>query len=239
MHQHKYRPSQYSGYAKCEICHSLRNIAPADPAKVYEEGYWSAEQGHGSLAEQCHNIAVHQENGLTKNDFILKHLPEFSETLLEIGCAPGITLKEILDKGRAGQAFGVEVDRSYQQEILSIIGNEEKVPSLIFGYFPEATSLLWNNFCDVILGIDVFEHSFQPTAFLKECSRLLNNKGTLFLMLPMASDSGEVPLRSLHREHVNLFTKSAMKEMLEEVGFQDVSFGEWHEVHQSVLAGKI
>ena len=147
-------------------------------------------------------------------------------------------MKEILDKGRAEQAFGVEVDKSYELEIRSIIGNEDKSPELIFGYFPEATAFLGDSFCDVILGIDVFEHSFQPEAFLKECFRLLSNKGSLFLMLPMANDSGEVPLRSLHREHVNLFTESAMKEMLYEAGFEDVSFGEWHEIHQSVLAVK-
>jgi len=239
MHQHKYAPSQYPDYEKCEVCHSLHNLAPAAPDKVYEGGvYWTANEGKPTLQEQCHNIAVHQEKGLTKNDFILNHMPEYSETVLEIGCAPGITMKEILDKGRAKQTFGVEVDKSYEQEMLSIIGHEDKFPALLFGYFPEATSFLGDHFCDVILGIDVFEHSFEPEAFLKECSRLLNNKGTLFLMLPMASDSGEVPARSLHREHVNLFTQSAMKEMLFKAGFEYVSFDEWHEIHQSVLAVK-
>lgn len=230
---HKYTASQYPEYEECVKCATLHHLNPLHPHEVYEDGYWSEKWLHGTLQEQIHNCAVHQENGWTKNAFTLSKLPAYSETLLEIGCAPGSTLNEIMFEQRAGSIIGVEVDREYEAGIREIVGWPEHVFKLMFGYFPDVTGNLPSGSISTIIGLDVFEHSFVPDMFLRECSRLLEKSGTLFLMLPLHA-TGFNP-RFLHREHVYLHSPKHMEEMLLSHGFTDIQFDAWTSGHEAVV----
>lgn len=232
---HQFIASDYEDYDKCSVCCSLRHKDPYKPHQVYEKNYWSADQDHPLPAEQVYNIDVHTENGVTKNQFILDLLPDL-ETSLEIGCAPGSTMNAMLRTGKTKRAIGVDVDRSYENDIRAIAGYPVE---LIFGYFPEATRLLPPKSVNCVLGLDVFEHSFEPELFLLECNRLLDNDGYLVLMLPLANDDGTLSEpRMRHREHPYLWSLRGMEGMLVEAGFRWTLVDKWCDGHDVIVAIK-
>lgn len=235
MHSHHYIPSEFEDYSRCDICGTLKHVNPLNPEDIYLDSYWSDKHTHPTLKEQCYNIDVHQENGKTKNQFILERIPQYSEKVLEIGCAPGSTLHAILRENRASEVFGIEYDPNYARDIADIIGGSS---ILYFGEFPKC-SVRKHAPLDTILAIDVLEHSFESTEFLQECSLLLNNNGLLFLILPLVQDDGSILDRMRHREHVHLFSKPHLRELLEETGFKNIQFDQWCGGHDSVIAYKV
>jgi SAM-dependent methyltransferase len=236
MHPHVYIPSQYPDYDRCADCGTLRHVDPFQPDEVYKNAYWETANGRPTLAEQSFNTDVHTENGVTKNEFLLNLLSNKSTTVIEVACAPGNLLNRIIAGGYAEKVIGFEVDDKYEAEIRSIIGFPAE---LRFGYFPQSSQGLHNNCCQAIVASDVLEHSFDPVGFVKECFRLLDNSGVLVLMLPMVEADGSLQEdRARHREHVHLFSKACLTEILEDAGFQGVEYDAWHCVHQSVRAVK-
>lgn len=239
MHKHTFIPSgEVEDYEVCTQCQTLHHLNPAKPEDVYQDEYWSDKHSHSSIYEQCFNLDSHIENGLTKNQFILDHIPVYSEKLLEIGCAPGATINAILRSDMADEIVGIDVDKSYAKEIEEIATRVCGEVTLKFGFFPEAADDYVDGYFNCIIGVDVFEHSFTPELFLKKCFLLLNNNGCLFLMLPLVQDDGSILDRMRHREHVHLFSKSCLKEMLEEIGFKDVTFDQWCGGHDTVTCYK-
>lgn len=236
MHLHAYTPSQYPDYERCADCGTLRHLDPYQPDEVYKDSYWANSTGHPTLLEQGHNTDVHTENGVTKNEFLLNLLPSKSVTVIEVACAPGNLLNRIIAGGYAEKVIGFEVDDKYEAEIRSIIGYPAE---LRFGYFPQSAQGLPDKCCQAIIASDVLEHSFDPVGFVKECHRLLNNNGVLVLMLPMVEADGTLQEdRARHREHVHLFSRRGLTEILEDAGFKDVEYDAWHPVHLSVRAVK-
>jgi SAM-dependent methyltransferase len=236
MHHHQWLPSEYEDYLRCEECQSLKHVNPSIPKETYTSNYWGT--GHVStMADQVYNLNVHQENGVTKNQYVLDRLPQFSHKLLEVGCAPGSTAHELLFNDRVGAMLGIEYDRSFVDDIRNIAG--QPIP-LIIGEFPKATYALKNESFATVLALDVFEHSFYPKEFLEESHRLLGRGGMIFLMLPLVKEDGRLEDNRFRcPEHTYLWSERAMREMLEEVGFSEPIFGAWCPGHNSVIAGKL
>lgn len=232
---HKYKPSEFEDYERCQTCGTLHHLNPIQPDEAYLNNYWSEERGHSNLEAQAWNCDVHEENGLTKNQFVLNLLPEFSPYLLEIGCAPGSTLRSILDSDRASWVTGSDYDPAYEEGIREIINHPVE---LVFGPFPKSFKDRQPSSFNTIVGLDVFEHNFDPDSFLKACQLLLNNNGFLLLMLPLVSNEGEVFDRMRHREHVFLHSKKHMEILLKEHGFKDIAFSQWCQGHDCVTAIK-
>lgn len=230
--------SDLPDYEKCETCGTLRHRNPVNPEEIYLDDYWSDKHAHSSLRGQEYNCDVHEENGVSKNQFVINLMPEYSKTLLEIGCAPGSTMNAILRAGKAEEVVGIEVDDSYESEIYEIAEEGGYSVDLQFGFFPEIAEFIKDSYFDTIIGLDVFEHSFTPHPFLLEANRLLNNNGFLLLMLPLVNDDGSILPRMACREHVHLFTKGYMVEMLEQTGFKDIRFSQWCDGHSVVTAIK-
>jgi len=240
MHAHFLTDSDYESYQKCSICGSLFHRNPTPPDELYLDGkYWNGSTGKSDLISQIYNCAEHRENGVTKNEFILSRIKPFSKRLLEVGCAPGSTLRAILDAARAESVTGIEPDDTYLQQILETIGYFYRKPEFLTGYFPEITGQILAGTFDQILAIDTFEHCFDGPAFLAECSRLLNKHGELFLMLPLVDDDGTIYCeRMLVPEHPALYSFQYMEEMLTDAGFGDVIFDRWTDGHETVSATK-
>lgn len=237
MHAHNFHPSRYPDYEECQECYSLRRIDPVDLSAIYEgKRYWESDTGHPTVAEQVYNCNIHQENGITKNDFVLQLLPKGMDAVAEVACAPGILLNRLITEGYAKNVIGFEVDPSYEQDIRAIAG----VPvDLGFGYFPATSAYIMDGSLDAVICLDVLEHVPSAEIFLRECFRLLNKRGKLILMLPLAEDDGTLLDESaLHPEHIALYSRTAMREMMTDAGFNNVVFGQWHSIHQSVIAEK-
>ncbi len=109
---------------------------------------------------------------------------------------------------------------------------------LLEGLFPEVTQSRDPGTFDYIAALDVFEHSWEPMEFLKECFRLLRPKGQLFLMMPFAD---KLPTNSAFfnaAEHVYLHSLVNMNRMVREVGFTGVHFDSWKLGHETMSGRK-
>lgn len=236
---HQYVASAHASYEVCERCGTFHSLAAVDPAKLYVgSNYWSHEHGHSSLDEQSWNCDTFIPDGgtQTKNEFVRERLePPDWNTVMELGCAPGILLKQLADMFAV--VIGVDADKAYEADIRRISGMAKS--TLIFGLFPKVTRS-WRDsaFASCIVGLDIFEHSPQPQSFLMECYRLLKPGGQLFLMLPLASD--DLPERLFEpREHIFIFSRQHLEQLLRAAGFRDAKCDRWTPGHDTVSAWKI
>lgn len=229
---HSFVRSKHPDYERCEKCDSYRSTLTIDREKLYREEYWSNKHGRSSIDEQIHNVSVHKENGVTKNEFVLARLnpPDFG-SVLEIGCAPGSLLGDL--KRRFDRIIGLEVDPVYEADIRRI----SNVGTLVFGMFPESSESFRGESFSCIIGLDIIEHVDDPVAFLFECHRLLKSSGQLLLMTPFAQDS--MPDRMFHPEHVWLFSQDHLDELLFSQGFGHRKYDAWCPGHETVSAIKL
>ena len=159
-----------------------------------------------------------------RNDLI-RLIPPQARSILEVGCAAGMTGKTLREKGFE-EIVGIEVNeeaasigKSYYDQV--IIGDAEKV-ELPFekGHF------------DCILYGDVLEHLINPWQVLKEHKSFLKKGGTIICSIPNIrhyrvirrlvfrgkweyADSG-----ILDKTHLRFFTLGSIRKMVKEAGFE-------------------
>jgi 2-polyprenyl-3-methyl-5-hydroxy-6-metoxy-1,4-benzoquinol methylase len=232
---HEYYSSSQPDYEVCVRCGTYHSTASLSPKEIYEDNYWSEKWGHNTLKEHQHNVDVHTENGLTKNEFVLKQIAvQTHDAVLEIACFPGNLLRRLKQEIGFRLVVGIDVDACYFPDMREIAGRE---PVLVSGYFPDATKCFGYGMFDLIIGLDIFEHMHDPRAFLLECNRLLKKDGQLLLMVPIMSESFNP--RFFHaREHVFLHSQKHMDELILETGFQNPIYDKWTEGHDTISTCK-
>lgn len=234
--EHHYVHSNHEGYLLCGFCRTYRSLQAVPVKDLYTADYWTHERGHSTLKEQAYNIDEFMVNGSSKAQFVIDRIEvEERGAALEIGCAPGRLLLLLKGIGRFRNVIGIEANRAYEKEIREIgcFGGD-----LLFGFFPEVTLPGWVERFDYICALDVFEHSWEPEAFLEECYRLMKPGGQLFLMLPLASKDLEE--RFFHpSEHVFIHSQPNLLVMLTEAGFGGFKVDRWTNGHDTVSARRI
>lgn len=221
----------YEMCLQCDTWHSL--IAP--PAEeIYTSDYWSHNRGHSTIEEQVHNVEVHQENGVSKNEFVMRHVDaKKNGWALEIGCAPGSLLNRLKYAGFS-TVYGIDAHESFRKAINAVAMYNAY---LEFGLFPDVTKK-WVTRFDCIVACDVFEHSHKPWPFLLECSRLLNMGGQLILILPLATL--DIPDRMFNaEEHVFIHSLSNLSAMMASAGLKYETVSRWCPGHDMVTARRI
>lgn len=229
--KHEYRSCDVTNYVRC-ACGTYKSIAWVNPAHLYADSYWIGE--HSSLYEQCWNVDMHTENGISKNAFMLSKIGCQRRRALEIGCAPGRMLFWLKWAARFETIVGI--DPCNQEEDIRRIGCFGG--SLYTELFPKKIWRVGDENFDLVLAMDVFEHSPCPERFLDEAFRIMAPGGQLLLMLPLAD---ELPADSRFfnaREHVYLHATANLRAMLEDAGFQQVEFSRWAIGHDTVSARK-
>lgn len=210
---HKFESSAFPLYERCSTCGSYRSTAPEDPKTLYGPDYWDGLL-RSNLTEQVYNVNVHEENFQTKNGMVLaaiaahfeaNYLP--TESVLELGCAPGSLLGRFRDIGFQ-RVVGIETERGYEAEIRKIA---DAPVDFRFGFFPELTIGCPNEDFSCVVALDLFEHVAEPAPFLWECHRLLKPGGLLAMMTPVLSEDTPMPERFFNaREHVWMHSKAHM-----------------------------
>lgn len=242
---HNFQPCAQPDYEQCPDCLTYHSTAALEPEEIYDTDYWSDKKGHSTLIEQIHNCDVHLENGITKNQFVLNAVafrlpPGFvTWSALEIGCAPGILLKRLRQSG-FDEICGVEVCQALDADIRRIGDFNGHRDAIVYGVFPETTEALRPAEWDVVISLDVFEHSPTPFLFLKECARLLKRGGHLLIMAPLVIRGVEFPKRFFYpTEHVFLHSQENLSAMLENAGFGGLIHSAWTQGHEMVSAIKV
>lgn len=233
IHQHRFTPSNKKGYEICMDCGTYHSIAPLTPKEIYEDNeYWGGDSGRSTLEQQCQNLTCLDECGISKIDRVLQFVPKRGKNFLEIACAPGELLRQMVD--RNFEVFGIEPSMQY----IDFICRHAPDAKVLQGYFPEVTKESNPNIFDCIVGMDVFEHAPDYDAFIKEIHRLLIPGGTAILMSPIIYEDGLIRESEFRPdEHIWIFTKKFLKPYLESM-FSEVEFRRWIVSHEIVILKK-
>lgn len=230
-HLHDFVPSLYAGYEQCVGCGSFHSIAQLPPKEIYENNYWSHENGRSTLEEQRYNVTESESCGISKVDKILSYIPD--RTALEIGCAPGELLKGLAEKGYV--TYGVEPDKNYILPILEVA----PFAKIIEGYFPEALRKVTELHFDFIVAMDIFEHVDDYDSFMREIYRLLKPGGTVILMSPIIYEDNQFRECdfAVPEQHCWIFTKEFLKNYLSQF-FAGLKFERWKIGHEVIICTK-
>ena len=166
---------------------------------------------------------------LNIRDDLIRLIPPQAKSILEVGCAGGMTGKALREKGFK-EIVGIEVNeevtqtgRSYYDKL--IIGDVEKV-SLPFE----------KEHFDCILYGDVLEHLVDPWRVLKRHHAFLKRGGTILCSIPNVRHYKiikKLVLRGkweytevgiMDRTHLRFFTFDSIRRMIEEAGFEIKGF---------------
>lgn len=235
MHKHEFVISdKFAGYEFCPDCGSYHSIVQDDPKIIYEaEEYWSYDNKRSKIEEQVLNLQCIDDCGISKVDRIMQFVPD-GGTVLEIGCAPGILMKKLCDKGF--DTFGIEPSERY----LEFICNQAPKAKVFHGYFPQVSEDFKDEILECIIGMDVMEHVDDYESFFKEVQRLLIKGGTGIIMSPIIlNEDGLFRERdfSVPREHCWIHSQKFLEPYLQEM-FSEVKFSRWIVGHELIILKK-
>jgi len=158
-------------------------------------------------------------------DLNKKQFGSFSSNLskitkyLEIGCSFGGILNQVASSGVA-VCHGVEPNVEDAEFVRESNKNVQ-----IFNTAFEETKLPCEYY-DVIVGIEVLEHTVSPGHFLKKCFNLLSKNGLIHLEVPNHADvllstykNAEYRNFYYHKAHIHYFTKDSLSLLCRECGF--------------------
>jgi SAM-dependent methyltransferase len=185
---------------RCKDCSfAFRQFRPND--EELEQLYRDADaKAYESEAANRARAAV------SLNRIVVRRRPD-AGSILDIGCASGLFLKSMADRGWT--SWGVEpsaVQFALAKEALNgraVLQNTTLEGAELPGAF------------DVITAWDVVEHVTDPTSFLSRCAALLKPDGFLFLTVP-DMDSWQARVLK-HRwpmllaEHLNYFNRPSLR----------------------------
>jgi len=234
-HAHIFNPSEFKDYEVCCTCGSYHSTAQVEPVVIYEQQeYWSYDNKRSKIDEQVLNLQCTDDCGISKVDRILQFVPETAKTALEIGCAPGVLLKKLIEKKI--ETWGIEPSGRY----INFICEQAIGANVIQGYFPQATVDILDGQFDCIIAMDVFEHCEKYEAFIDEIKRLLSDNGTAIIMSPIIlTEDGLFRKRDFEHpdEHCWIWTQKFLEPYLKQL-FSEVKFSRWICGHEIIICLK-
>ncbi len=225
--------TEYSrAYYKCDKCHtliskmefrdSLEDIENEEN-DLYGSNYWeivmTKEAGKKTLGEVIDMYLP--ERVLHWLKYILKYI-KLGSNVAEVGCGLG-QLQYVLKRlGYSQLGFELSPDICrYVEEKLGV--------RMHCGPFEGEDSSY-----DGIIALDLFEHLIDPLGFIEQCSKGLKETGVLCLQTPCYDselsfdEMREVKGRFEHllqeEQHIYLYSKDALTEILKKYGFKYIVF---------------
>ncbi|MDQ7057874.1 MAG: class I SAM-dependent methyltransferase [Ghiorsea sp.] len=180
---------------QCLICGASDSVSPVakaslSGAEVYdlvrcstcEASFFSPMPSPSALAEHYSNDYTFYKGDNYKaqgkgSAFARKYLAhKTSGRLLDIGCASGDFLAGV-QQGSQWQVFGTDINPEVVASVQEKLGLDVRVGEIENVAFDAG-------FFDVVRVQDILEHVPEPLTFLKECRRIIDDKGTFHLSVP-------------------------------------------------------
>ena len=200
---------------RCKKCKLIFiHPLPQTVNNIYSKNYFcGAKQGRGYV-----NYDEDKKSDLPTFHSYLDRIEKTAATggqLLDIGAATGTFLE--VARQRGWQTKGVEISAYAAAE--GVKKNLDIVAGTI------QTARLNHNFFDVITLWDVFEHVENPKKEIEDISDLLKPNGVIAMNLPdtgslFAKISGKFWPLLLPPEHIHLFSKKGLINLLERKGYK-------------------
>jgi SAM-dependent methyltransferase len=197
---------------RCDACGHMQ--LAAFPAGETLLGLYEQAESEHYLEEE----AGQRQTARAALDRIERWVPR--GRLLDLGCWVGFLLAEARERG--WDVTGVEPSgfaADYAQEVLGLDVRREDI---LTADLPDAA------FDAIVLG-DVVEHLVDPAAALERIAGLLAPGGVVYMALP---DAGSTLARRMGRRwwsvlptHVQYFTRSSMRTLLDRQGWETVWIG--------------
>jgi 2-polyprenyl-3-methyl-5-hydroxy-6-metoxy-1,4-benzoquinol methylase len=223
------------GYYRCEQCETLiadRDVRGFDPRvsdelkDLYGREYWF---GHQTGELDCPDIISRSRSDLAERCVHwLRSLLEFKlppAKVLEIGCAHGGFVAMLRQAGF--DASGLELSPS----IVRLAADTFRVPVLTGPIEDQSIS---PHSLDAIVMMDVLEHLPDPVATVRRCMELLKPDGIILIQTPAYPEGMSLPQlkHQKHKfpqmldknEHLFLFSKSSVRELLRRLDILSVEF---------------
>jgi 2-polyprenyl-3-methyl-5-hydroxy-6-metoxy-1,4-benzoquinol methylase len=140
---------------------------------------------------------------------------------LEIGCSFGGVFNQIVDYG---VAEAIAIEPSFEDSQFVQMNNpKQKVINSLFENIE-----LKENYFDVIVSIEVLEHTNNPAKFLEKCNKILNKNGVLYLEVPNHNDVLYSTYNDIigyknfyyHKAHIHYFSRLSLESLCEKYGFK-------------------
>jgi cyclopropane fatty-acyl-phospholipid synthase-like methyltransferase len=131
------------------------------------------------------------------------------DTILDYGCAKASTLKILKNRHHKITPMCFDVSDAYQAFWSSFIE-----PNHSFANIKVPDN--WNNNISHITSFFALEHAENPAEFVRDIHRLLKNNGECLIIVPDFSNNWADLIVA---DHVNHFTKTSIRRLLENNGF--------------------
>ena len=146
-------------------------------------------------------------------------------SVLDVGCGCGVTGKYLKNHFKAKQVVGIEMNGEMARQAQTVLDH------VIVGDVQKIELPFDQQYFDCIICADVLEHLYDPWSVLKKLKTYLNDSGYLLLSLPnvqhwsmilklLAGKWHYQPEGILDSTHIRFFTRSSLREMMEETGFE-------------------
>jgi SAM-dependent methyltransferase len=220
----------HKAYGRCAQCGCYVNRQPIrDLADLYASPlYWHIVQEEATLESRP---ALYRKDGRLGRwlELVQRFGGEKKRRVIEVGCAPGVLLAELQSRGY--HCLGVEPDEKTVRWIRETFAVE-----VVRGLFPDVPL----PGCEILLALDVLEHSPDPEAFMRRVAELLEPGGVAIVQCPTDRDQFDPPmgpemeLAFNEAEHLFIFTDAAMRELGRRAGLEVVTLDEkpWHMRHE-------
>ena len=233
-----WKETPFSVY-RCSTCKSLfQSPMPHNPNSLYNEAYYTGKQEY-SYHDERKQYQYSQFVWNARLQTIKKYVTE--GRLLDVGCSFGGFVQTASHKGFLSVGLDVSSYAIDQGNYWARLNHKNRA---FLGLFqgdllniPQHFVFLPNSF-NVITMIEVAEHLSDPIANFKNAFTLLDNNGVLIIQTAnfegwQFKDAG-VHYHYFMPGHLVYYTATALKEMLQKIGF--TSFKEFFPTDFSVLA---
>ncbi len=141
---------------------------------------------------------------LRKTEIILRNLKRGN--VLNLGCADVPQIHQYLKDNVNGKVIGIDVKKT---KVVDFIHDLNKPIKFIKN----------NSFDNVVMG-DVIEHVYEIPTLLRECHRILRNRGRLIITTPNSIGINYILNNMTDSTHVITWNKFHLKKYIEYFGFR-------------------
>jgi 2-polyprenyl-3-methyl-5-hydroxy-6-metoxy-1,4-benzoquinol methylase len=208
---------------------------PEELNRLYSfDFYWHTLQKHRG------HLEIEERSSCDKSDGRVEYWLSVLDTctppgnrVLEVGCAHGVLLQELAQRGF--KCTGVEVD-----PVTATWTAEKTGLTIHAGVFPGIPA----PDCDLFLSFDVLEHSISPEIFLREAARLLPPYGIAIIQTPIDFQDLVPPFGDMFEksfddaQHLFVFTRKSIRMLAKRAGLEFRSEHQWRPGHEIVVLEK-
>ena len=204
----------YRAFYQCNLCNHVMALHRFKINDIYKKDYlnltYKDETGVEKRFKYITNLSLKKSDNKNRALRIYKFFKKKKISLLDVGCGTGVFLYEMKKLGH--NVCGLELDERYANFL-----KQKKIKVFTKKLKKFKTSKKF----DLLTFNKVLEHVNDPLQMLKNCKRLLKQKGILYVELPdvrakiKGKFAGEFCI-----DHLQIFSLNSLDQLANKSGFK-------------------